>query len=142
MDRIRTVVKSAELAVIKSIIDQLEPEDFSDFSEPKSAPYYTKVAYVAGRPVGFVIAFAHNERGSRVVDISVAVLREFRRHGIARSLVEEAIAFIKSDPAVRRIYWGATHDNFASLELAKSLGFTFSYKTDNYTIYAIDLEGR
>lgn len=75
-------------------------------------------AYVDGAPVSFAYA---PWRSARWFDISVDTLPSARQLGLATIV---AAAMIRDERAHgREPVWGADEDNFASLRLAKRLGF-------------------
>ena len=92
-------------------------EDFYALTE--DLPYCAAlVAEEDGKPVGYIaMSFAADE-----ADIaSVAVSGEYRRQGIAKRLISEAIGTVK--PA--RVFLEVRASNTAAQELYKSLGFRY-----------------
>lgn len=87
-------------------------------------------AFEADRPVSFAYAFWRTER---YFDISIDTRLEFRRRGFARVTVSE---LIRRERALgREPVWGAVASNRASLQLARTLGFT---EVDSVVIAARD----
>lgn len=119
---------------METVIRSLSKSDFTDFDKPKNV-YYQKVRYDGTKPIGFVLAESHNEKGKKVVDLSVAVNPNYRGRGLAYDMAKEAMNAAERDKSISKIYWGAEKNNDASIALAKKLGFIHDYDTDDYTIY-------
>lgn len=119
---------------METIIKSLKSSDFKSFDKPKNV-YYQKVRYDGEKPIGFVYAETHNERGKKVIDLSVAVNPNYRGRGLAYDMANEAVNVAERDRDISKIYWGAEKNNGSSVALAKKLGFVHDYDTDDYTIY-------
>ena len=132
----RNVLKDME-----DVIRSLNKSDFKSFEKPKNV-YYQKVRYDGEKPIGFVLAESHNEKGAKVVDLSVAVNPNYRGRGIAYDMAKEAMNAAERDRSVSKIYWGAEKSNSASVALATKLGFVHDYDTDYYTIYKKEKNNR
>ena len=78
------------------------------------------VAKVKGQTVGFI---DWELQGKRVKLMGLAVLQEFRKKGIARNLVREALRIMK-EKGTERVYLLVAEDNTAAQNLYKSFGFT------------------
>ena len=116
------------------IINSLNKSDFRQFGNFKNV-YYQKIYYDNKKPIGFIVAERHNEKGKLVVDISLAVIPEYRGKGLAYKMAYEAIKKLKKDKNIYKIYWGCEKNNTASILLAKKLGFEHDYDNDKYTVY-------
>ena len=87
------------------IINSLNKSDFRQFGNFKNV-YYQKIYYDNKKPIGFIVAERHNEKGKLVVDISLAVIPEYRGKGLAYKMAYEAIKKLKKDKNIYKIYWG------------------------------------
>lgn len=119
---------------MRTVIRSLNESDFKAFDKPKNV-YYQNVRYDGKKPIGFVLAESHNERGKKVIDLSVAVNPDYRGRGIAYDMAKEAMNTAERDQNVAKIYWGAEKNNSASVALATKLGFVHDYDTEYYTVY-------
>lgn len=129
-----------DIADMKKIINQLNKDDFSDFSVPKNV-YYTKVERDNGKPTAFVLAEKHRESDGVSVDLSVATLPEYRGKGLSTKLAKNAIEKAQADDEIRRIYWGAEKNNDKSIKMAQKLGFVYDKDQGEYKIFKIEKRG-
>lgn len=125
-----------EIRDMEKVLLKLKDSDFKDFDYPKNI-YYIKIKYENNIPIGFVLMEHHNEKGNKVVYLSVAVIPKYRKSGIAFNMCKNAINYTKRDSNISKIYWGAERYNQASINLAKKLGFSHDYDTDKYTVFSI-----
>ena len=131
------LLENKTLRDTEAVINSLSKSDFKSFGKPKNI-YYNKVRYDGNKPIAFVLAESHNEKGKKVVDLAVAVHPDYRGRGLAYSMAKEAINIIKRDKNIHMIYWGCEKNNQASISLAKKLGFIHDYDTDQYTIFKMN----
>lgn len=83
-----------------------------------------RVARVDGRVVGFVSLRAPPFRRMRhVVKLEVAVAHGMRGEGVGRLLLDDAIAWARSQPGIDKIGLAVFADNARALALYRALGF-------------------
>lgn len=78
------------------------------------------LAFLCGSAVGYVLACM--EPGCRGHIISLGVLPEYRRRGIGRALLCEALKALRRE-CTGRVYLEVREDNEAALRLYSSIGF-------------------
>ena len=84
--------------------------------------FYRKVHFIGRKPVGFVDTYRFHPNDPGVI-IVLAVNKSYRGKGIASDLVKSATLYCKSK-GIKKIIWRAHKDNYASIQLAKKLGYT------------------
>lgn len=95
--------------------------------------FYRKVHFIGRKPVGFVDIYRFNSNyfNPDYVIMTLAVNKAYRGKGIASDLVKSATLYCKSK-GIKKIIWGAFKDNYASIQLAKKLGYTKTKEDEKY----------
>ncbi len=94
----------------------------------------SQVAIMDGRIVGTVLAGHDGRRG---FIHHMAVLPEYRRHGIARAMARRAVEKLKED-GISKTHIFVFRDNELGQSFWPSIGWK---KCDDLTVYAFDTEG-
>ena len=94
----------------------------------------SQVAVMDGRIVGTVLAGHDGRRG---FIHHMAVLPEYRRHGIARAMARRAVEKLKED-GISKTHIFVFRDNELGQSFWPSIGWK---KCDDLTVYAFDTEG-
>jgi ribosomal protein S18 acetylase RimI-like enzyme len=109
----------------------------SDFDSTVDVPYRIKVARMNGRCVGFVTYYmsenlvVNSDQVKKLGRVHLlCVDEEYRRSGIAKNLVEGAIAFFK-EKGCQRVYLVTRPENIRAKALYYKLGF---YEMNKNTI--------
>jgi GNAT superfamily N-acetyltransferase len=95
------------------------PEELRDELDRTRSERAIASLFVDGLAVSFAYAYWRTER---LFDISIDTAPDHLRRGFARIAVSELIRRERADG--REPVWGAMEDNVASLQLARSIGFT------------------
>lgn len=100
------------------------------------SPYlaYRKVEYYNKKPIGFIELYRERNEAS----IALAVKKEFRKKGIAKKLMNNAIDWAKKNKLNNLLYKVET-DNFKSIQLAKSFNGDLLDKDHEFYWYKIGL---
>ena len=100
------------------------------------SPYlaYRKVEYYNKKPIGFIELYRERNEAS----IALAVKKEFRKKGIAKKLMNNAIDWAKQNKLNNLLYKVET-DNFKSIQLAKSFNGDLLDKDHEFYWYTIKL---
>jgi GNAT superfamily N-acetyltransferase/biotin carboxyl carrier protein len=100
------------------------------------SPYlaYRKVEYYNKKPIGFIELYRERDDAS----IALAVKKEFRKKGIAKKLMNNAIDWAKQNKLNNLLYKVET-DNFKSIQLAKSFNGDLLDKDHEFYWYTIKL---
>ena len=100
------------------------------------SPYlaYRKVEYYNKKPIGFIELYRERNEAS----IALAVKKEFRKKGIAKKLMNNAIDWAKQNKLNNLLYKVET-DNFKSIQLAKSFNGDLLDKDHEFYWYKIGL---
>lgn len=85
--------------------------------------FYYVCELETGEPIGF-LTFLENEH--IIKDIGLCVGKDYFRKGYGKQILKSLISYSLSK-GVQEIEYSAFHENEASIELAKSLGFSFSH---------------
>lgn len=104
-------------ADLESIVGYIER-----YIEPENST--ALVAEVDGKVVGWVTALGGKSRMTRhVVEIGLAISRDWRGQGIGTRLMEGVIAWAYDTQIVKRIELDVYTSNFAAIKLYEKLGF-------------------
>lgn len=127
---------------IKEINDSLDPKEqmYIGSDDPKDdVTIYQDVMYANRKPVAFVEVYQFpNEFNTGY--ICVAVRKEFRGKGYAKSMLVKTIAKFSTEfPNITHLGWLVDNDNVASIKTAKSLGFTLDHVEGEESTYKYKL---
>ncbi|GBC71806.1 Ribosomal-protein-alanine acetyltransferase [Candidatus Calditenuaceae archaeon HR02] len=138
-------VREEEILTIMNINRVCLPENYSYsffYSIFKSNPESFLVADVGGVIAGYVMCRV--EWGGSKIDtlrlrklghiVSIAVLPEFRRRGIGRALMQEALNVLKNVYGCDEVYLEVRVTNTLAINLYHSLGFKVTRVAKNYYI--------
>ncbi len=123
-----------DIAKICNNIDKCDLRRITFHDTYKNSPYVVKriIHRIDGNPVGFLDLYQYPSK-PEIAQIVLAVDKNYREMGIARSMVKELInSDINKSNGINIYYWTAHKDNDASKYLALSSGFTDTGKCDNY----------
>lgn len=142
-------IKYIDLALSDKDLRQLGYDEGKKEVEKKANAYktvrwgYYKVEYVDGKPVGYVYGTRHDEKGGiNTLNVSIAVLPEYRGKGIAEKLAKGLCAHAKNDKLVDRIVWATKKGNDSSYNLAKKLGFQDDGGNKTYNWQIMNIRGK
>ena len=114
---------------------KIERASFKDPYEMSTFLYLWKVepegflvAEVKGKVIGYVMAYSRDEEGEIV---SISVMPEFRRKGIGRKLMEEAIEYLKGK-GVTKVGLEVRKGNEEAIDFYERLGFEKAYSIPKY----------
>ncbi|MCL7395533.1 MAG: ribosomal protein S18-alanine N-acetyltransferase [Thaumarchaeota archaeon] len=95
-------------------------------------PESIKVAVIDGRLVGYVVVDIEMRRGKKVGHIlNLAVEQGFRRMGIGRALMEEAISYVRRSGA-DEVWLEVRDSNIAARKFYSSMGFVEKGRIHRY----------
>ncbi|MGQ4891449.1 MAG: GNAT family N-acetyltransferase [Candidatus Njordarchaeia archaeon] len=102
--------------------DPYQPINWEDLEKfPKDTTF---IGYLYGRPVGFITYTIEEEDGERIgVIAGLGVIPEYRRRGVAKSLILKTAEKIKGDLDVKKLVCDVYEKNVASYNLIKKFGF-------------------
>ncbi len=139
------IIRRAELSDLIPIMEinlKTLPEHYSDYfyeSLIVELPEAFLVAEIGGKHVGYIMCkseygFSNFKKLGFVKKghvVSVAVLNEFRRKGIGKGIVEEAINGAKIKKC-DELYLEVRYSNTDAVRLYESMGFTIRQKLKTY----------
>ena len=139
------VIRRAELGDLIPVMEinlKTLPEHYSDYfyeSLLAELPEAFIVAEIGGRHVGYIMCkseygFSNFKKLGFVKKghvVSVAVLNEFRRRGIGKGLVEEAINGVKSKKC-DELYLEVRCSNNEAVKLYEGMGFIIKQRLKSY----------
>lgn len=109
--------------------EKVTSETWARLNDP-DFPVYGLLAELDSRLVGLLHYVVHPTTGS-IKPVcymqDVYVDPEFRRNGVARTLIEELVAQAKSHKQWARLYWLAESDNEAAQTLYQTLGVKMDF---------------
>lgn len=139
------IIRRAELGDLIPVMEinlKTLPEHYSDYfyeSLLAELPEAFLVAEIAGKHVGYIMCkteygFSNFKKLGFVKKghvVSVAVLNEFRRKGIGKGIVEEAINGVKSKKC-DELYLEVRCSNTDAVRLYENMGFVINQKLKAY----------
>ena len=139
------IIRRAELSDLIPVMEinlKTLPEHYSDYfyeSLLVDLPEAFLVAEIGGKHVGYIMCkseygFSNFKKLGFVKKghvVSVAVLDEFRRKGIGKGIVEEAINGVKIKKC-DELYLEVRYSNTDAVRLYESMGFTIRQKLKTY----------
>ena len=102
--------------------DPYQPIDWNDLEKfPKETTF---IGYLYGRPVGFITYTIEEEDGEMIgVIAGLGVIPEYRRRGVAKSLILKTAEILKGSLNVEKLVCDVYEKNIASYHLIKKFGF-------------------
>ncbi|MEB3825628.1 MAG: ribosomal protein S18-alanine N-acetyltransferase [Desulfurococcales archaeon] len=153
---IRPVLPS-ELILVKKINEATLPENYPMFFYYDIQRMWGDVFLVAvcdGLIVGYIMNRVENHFDKGILlwrtvkvghIVSVAVLPEYRRRGIASALISKSIKLMRDNYNVKKVYLEVRTSNSPAINLYKKLGFRIKdviprYYRDGEDAYLMELE--
>lgn len=104
--------------ILNNILSELHQDDFD---EKKKVPYFVKVARIKEKVIGFITYFGSEEKKVGRIHL-LAVDGDFRRSGVAQTLINIAISYFK-EKNYEKVFLYTRPENMRAKKLYKKLNF-------------------